>query len=95
MKAYYVYFVTNNSNTVLYTGMTNDLERRVKEHKGHLNSGFTQKYNCNKLVYFEKYFTALEAINREKQIKSGSRKKKNDLVNSINQEWKDLSKDWD
>ncbi len=87
--------MTTQKNTALYTGMTNNLERRVKEHKGKLNSGFTQKYNCNRLIYFEKYHSALEAINREKQIKAGSRKKKNALVNSTNPEWKDLSEDWD
>jgi putative endonuclease len=86
--------MTTKKNTALYTGMTNDLERRVNEHKGKLNSGFTKKYNCNKLVYFEKYYSVLEAINREKQIKSGSRKKKDELVNSINAEWNDLSEDW-
>ena len=87
--------MTTKKNTAFYTGMTNDLERRVNEHKGKLNSGFTQRYNCNKLVYFEKYYSALEAINREKQIKSGSRKKKDELVNFINPEWNDLSEDWD
>ena len=86
--------MTNQKNTVLYTGMTNNLERRVQEHKGKLNSGFTQRFNCNKLVYCEKYYSALEAINREKQIKAGSRKKKNELVHSINPKWKDLSTDW-
>lgn len=95
MKTYYVYFMTNKSNAVLYTGMTNDLERRVKEHKSKLNKGFTQKYNCNKLVYFEKYYAPMNAINREKQIKGGSRKKKNDLVHNMNPKWEDLSRDWD
>ena len=95
MKTFYMYFMRTKKNTAFYTGMTNDLERRVKEHKGKLNSGFTQRYNCNKLVYFEKYYSALEAINREKQIKSGSRKKKDELLNSINPEWNDLSEDWD
>ena len=95
MKTYYIYFMNTQKNTALYTGMTNDLERRVKEHKGKLNSGYTQRYNCNKLVYFEKYYTPMDAINREKQIKAGSRKKKNELVNSINPKWKDLSEGWD
>ena len=87
--------MTNNKNTALYTGMTNDLERRVKEHKSSKNSGFTSKYKCHKLVLFEIYDTPLKAIRREKQIKAGSRKKKNELVNSQNKEWKDLSADWD
>jgi putative endonuclease len=94
MKIYYVYFMANKNNTALYTGMTNNLERRVKEHKGKLNSGFTNKYNCNKLVYFEELSTAISAINREKQIKAGSRKKKNELVNSMNSDWIDLAQDW-
>ncbi len=76
MKIFYVYFMTNSTNTTLYTGMTNDLQRRVGEHKGKLNSGFTAKYNCNKLVYIEKYPRAMDAINREKQIKAGSEKRK-------------------
>ena len=87
--------MTTQKNTALYTGITNNLERRVQEHKGKLKSGFTQKYNCNKLVYFEKYYSALLAINREKRIKAGSRKKKNALINSVNPEWKDLSEGWD
>ncbi len=90
----YVYFMTNKSNRVLYTGVTNDLERRVLEHKQKLNNGFTAKYNCNKLVYFERFNTPIDAINREKQIKAGSRKRKNELVNSMNPEWKDLSEKW-
>jgi len=75
--------------------MTNNLELRVKQHKEKLNSGFTKKYNCNKLVYFEKHPTAISAINREKQIKSGSRQKKNELVDAMNPLWSDLSKDWE
>lgn len=86
--------MTNKSNRVLYTGVTNDLERRVLEHKQKLNNGFTAKYNCNKLVYFERFNTPIDAINREKQIKAGSRKRKNELVNSMNPEWKDLSEKW-
>ena len=74
--------------------MTNDIERRVKEHKGKLNPGFTAKYNCIKLVYFGRYSSALDAINREKQIKAGSRKKKDALVNSMNEKWEDLSENW-
>ena len=94
MKTFYVYFMANQSNTTLYTGMTNNIERRVNEHKGKINSGFTAKYNCTKLVYFEIHSSAREAINREKQIKAGSRKKKEALVNSINDKWEDLAVNW-
>ncbi|MGB4773866.1 MAG: GIY-YIG nuclease family protein [Daejeonella sp.] len=91
---YFVYIITNKMNTVLYTGVTNDLERRVFEHKNKLTTGFTSKYNCNKLVYFEEYQWIDDAIAREKQIKAGSRKKKIDLINKDNKEWKDLSEGW-
>jgi len=93
-KQMFVYFMTNANNRVLYTGVTNNLERRVKEHKLKLNKGFTNKYNCNKLVYFERFDSPIEAIRREKQIKAGTRRKKNELVNNVNPEWKDLSADW-
>ncbi|WP_293139999.1 GIY-YIG nuclease family protein [Okeania sp. SIO3I5] len=89
-KEYYIYIMTNKRNTVLYTGVTNDLIRRVYEHKSKLVEGFTKKYNINKLVYFEMYENPSEAIAREKQIKAGSRQKKINLINSINLEWKDL-----
>ncbi|MEA5602884.1 GIY-YIG nuclease family protein [Nostoc sp. UHCC 0252] len=89
-KQYYLYIMTNNYNTVLYTGVTNNLQRRVYEHKEKNIEGFTKKYNINKLVYYEIFEDAYTAISREKQIKAGSRQKKIDLVNSTNQEWKDL-----
>ncbi|MEH1835160.1 MAG: GIY-YIG nuclease family protein [Nostoc sp.] len=89
-KQYYLYIMTNKYNTVLYTGVTNDLQRRVDEHKEKTIEGFTKKYNITKLVYYEVFGNAYTAISREKQIKAGSRQKKIDLVNSINQEWKDL-----
>lgn len=83
--------MTNVANTVLYTGVTNDLIRRVYEHKvGHDPKSFTSKYCIVKLVYFESFHSIKEAIYREKQIKGGSRKNKENLINSINQEWKDL-----
>lgn len=82
--------MANKYNTVLYTGVTNDLLRRVYEHKSKSIAGFTKRYNINKLVYYEIYEDVTEAIAREKQIKAGSRQKKIDLVNSINSEWKDL-----
>jgi putative endonuclease len=87
---YYVYLLTNKNNTVIYTGVTNDLKRRVYEHKEKLINGFTKKYNVNKLVYFETTNDINSAIQREKQIKAGSRQKKIDLINSMNEEWRDL-----
>lgn len=89
-RQYCVYIMTNTHNTVLYTGVTNNLQRRVLEHKSGAGSKFTSKYNVTKLVYFECGDDVNAAIFREKQIKAGSRKKKIDLVNSMNSEWKDL-----
>lgn len=91
---YFVYIMTNARNTVLYTGVTNNLMRRVWEHKNEVGSIFTRRYNVNKLVYFEMGNDVNQAIFREKQIKAGSRQKKIDLVNSINPEWKDLYEDF-
>jgi putative endonuclease len=79
----------------MYVGMTNNLERRVYEHKHKLVKGFTSKYNVNKLVYFEQFSDAQAAIAREKEIKKWRREKKNNLVNASNPEWKDLSLEWD
>lgn len=90
MKNYYVYILTNKYNTVLYTGVTNDLVRRVYEHANHLVKGFTERYNVTKLVYYESTESIESAILREKQIKDGSRKKKLDLINSFNPKWEDL-----
>lgn len=83
--------MTNNNNTVIYTGMTNNLMRRVYEHKEKLIDGFTKKYNATKLVFYEIYKDSYTAIQREKQIKAGSRKKKVALIESLNPKWKDLS----
>ena len=93
---YYVYIMTNKNNTVLYTGVCNNLPRRVWEHKHKINpKSFTARYNINKLVYYE-YFTDIEAaIYREKQIKAGSRAKKIALIESMNKEWRDLSLEWE
>jgi len=88
---YYVYILTNNNKTVLYTGVTNNLERKIYEHKNGINKGFTKKYNVNNLVYYEIQNDINEAIKREKQIKAGSRKKKINLINSINPGWEDLA----
>jgi len=87
---YFIYILTNPNNTVLYTGVTNDLERRTLQHKEKVNTGFTSKYNICKLVYYEIFNTAEEAIKREKQIKAGSRKKKELLIKAMNPGWKDL-----
>jgi putative endonuclease len=87
---YYVYMMTNKRNTVLYTGVTNNLKKRVYEHKEKLTDGFTKKYNISKLVHYEIFEDMEIAILREKQIKAGSRQKKIDLVNSQNKEWADL-----
>ncbi|MBW2144970.1 MAG: GIY-YIG nuclease family protein [Deltaproteobacteria bacterium] len=92
MKEYYVYIMANHSRT-LYTGMTNDLERRVYEHKNRLKPGFTSKYNITKLVFFDSTTNVDEAIKREKQIKGWVRKKKVALIESQNPNWEDLSKD--
>ena len=89
-KQYYVYILTNKNNTVLYTGITNDLKRRVYEHKSELVEGFTKRYNITKLVYYEISLGIEGAISREKQIKGGSRVKKIALVNTLNPGWKDL-----
>ena len=89
MPEYYVYIMTNMSRT-LYTGVTNDLQRRVLEHKSGKGGAFTSKYHATKLVYFECGEDVQAAILREKQIKAGSRQKKVDLVNSMNPDWKDL-----
>jgi len=92
---YYVYMMTNKSNKVLYTGVTNNLERRLWEHKNKKVKGFTSRYNAIKLVYFELTSDINSAIEREKQIKGLLRAKKNKLVESINPEWKDLSDEWE
>ena len=91
---YYVYFLTNWNNQVIYVGMTNDLERRLYEHKNKLIPGFTKKYNLNRLVYFEETPDVTAAIAREKEIKKWRREKKNQLVNRVNPAWKDLSSNW-
>ncbi len=91
MNNYYVYILTTKNNHVMYIGVTNDLKRRVNEHKSKLIDGFTKKYNVDKLVYFEKTTGAMAAIKREKQLKGWSRSKKDALVSSMNPDWKDLT----
>jgi len=92
-RQFFVYMTTDKNNRVIYTGMTNDLARRAWEHKEKLIKGFTSRYNVAKLVYYEIYATAYDAIAREKQIKAGSRQKKIDLINKVNSKWKDLYQD--
>jgi putative endonuclease len=93
MKQYYVYIMTNNSRT-LYTGVTDNLIRRVYEHRNKLVDGFTKKYNITKLVHYEITSDVQAAIQREKQIKGWLRKKKTALIEAGNPEWKDLSEGW-
>lgn len=92
-KEYYIYLLTNKHNNVLYTGVTNDLIRRIYEHKNKLQKGFTQKYNVDRLMYYETYADITDAITREKQIKGWLRKKKNELINQFNPKWNDLYED--
>ena len=89
-KQYYIYIMTNKNNSILYTGVTNDLKRRMYEHKNKLVAGFTKKYNIDKLVFYEVYDDINNAIAREKQIKSGSRAKKISLIEEMNNMWNDL-----
>ena len=90
-KEAYVYIMSSRYNTTLYIGMTNDLQRRVGEHKAHVNKGFSNRYNCEKLVYFEELESIDAAINREKELKNWKREWKNSLINEANPKWQDLS----
>lgn len=92
-KQGFVYILTNKHKTTLYTGVTNDLKRRIAEHKLHINKGFTDKYKTDNLVYFEICQDMTTAIRREKQIKKWHREWKEDLIKGFNPEWKDLSDD--
>ena len=90
MKSGYIYLLTNNTNSVIYTGVTSNLQKRTYEHKQDLVKGFTNKYNVHKLVYYEVFDCIEDAIIREKQIKGGSRKKKLDLIKKFNSSFRDL-----
>jgi len=90
---YFVYILTNRSNKVLYIGVTNDLRRRIYEHKRKLVPGFTSKYNLNKLVYYEYFKMINNAILREKRLKKWKRAWKEELINNFNPEWRDLYRD--
>lgn len=89
-KPGYVYIMTNAHNKILYTGVTSDLKKRVWQHKEKTCKGFTGKYNVDKLVYFESMEGIRRAIQREKQIKAGSRKKKIEMISAFNKKWEDL-----
>ena len=90
MDKYYIYFMSNKYDSVLYVGVTNNLERRVIEHRTGNSDAFTARYNCSKLVYYEEYSSIDEAIAREKQIKSWNRARKEKLIDSMNPEHKEL-----
>ncbi|MFQ6091584.1 MAG: GIY-YIG nuclease family protein [bacterium] len=90
MKKYYVYMMTNKYNNVLYMGITNDLIRRVYEHKNGSIGGFTKKYNCHKLVWFQETSDVTSAITQEKKMKKLRREYKENVINELNPEWKDL-----
>jgi putative endonuclease len=91
---YFVYIITNKKDGVLYIGITNNIERRMFEHKNKLNKGFSKKYNLNKLMYFEVFKEINDAIKREKNIKKWKREWKINLINKENPEWNDLSMNW-
>jgi putative endonuclease len=92
MKAYFVYMITNRSRVVLYTGITNGLERRLWFHNNTSKPSFAKRYNVDRLVYYETYYDVRDAISREKEIKKWRREKKNDLVRKLNPKWEDLGK---
>ena len=91
---YCVYIITNKANTVFYIGVTSDLQGRILQHKQKVYQGFSAKYKCNKLVYFEEYQFIQDAIAREKQLKAGSRQNKINIIVKNNPAWDDLSAGW-
>ncbi|MGE5113354.1 MAG: GIY-YIG nuclease family protein [Acidobacteriaceae bacterium] len=93
-RSYYVYILQNVSRRVLYIGVTGDIERRMFQHKRHVFDGFSAKYNCERLVYYERWGRVHDAIRREKQLKGWRREKKEWLITQANPHWKDLSKEW-
>ena len=94
MKEYFVYIMSSNNSNSIYIGVTNDLKKRVNEHKNHINDSFSSKYNCVNLVYFEKFNDIEKAIKREKQLKTWKREWKNDLIKKENPKFYDLAIDW-
>ena len=91
MKTYYVYILSNTSNSTIYVGVTNNLARRVWEHKNHFVESFTKKYNVTKLIYYELFDNIFSALTREKQLKGWTRIKKDQLINAINPNWDELT----
>ena len=94
ISQFYIYILASQKNGTLYIGVTNNLERRVFEHKKKINQGFTSKYNVDKLVYFESFGFIKDAIKREKQVKKWNRQWKINLIEDDNKDWKDLAEDW-
>ncbi len=94
MKSYWVYILTNQNNKVLYIGVSSELVQRIYQHKNKLIKGFTEKYNVNKLIYYEETTDPVSAISREKQLKGWTRRKKEVLINKMNPKWLDLSLDF-
>jgi putative endonuclease len=94
MKSYWVYILTNQNNKVFYIGVSSELEQRIYQHKNKLIKGFTEKYNVNKLIYYEETTDPVSAISREKQLKGWTRRKKEVLINKMNPKWLDLSLDF-
>ncbi len=94
MKAGYTYIMSNKGRTAFYIGVTNNIERRVHEHKHHINNGFTDKYNCTDLMYFEEFWEISAAIQREKQLKNWRREWKINLIKEKNPEMIDLAVEW-
>jgi putative endonuclease len=94
MKLSHVYITTNKNKTVLYTGVTSNLVRRIYQHKTKFYKGFTSRYNCNQLVYYQEFTDIREAIAYEKKLKAGNRARKEKVINDMNPEWKDLSEGW-
>ncbi len=93
-KQFFIYILSNWNKQVLYIGVTSNLQKRIWEHKNHQIEGFTDKYNVEKLVYFEDAPDAISAIKREKQIKRWRREKKENLIHAMNPDWQDLSEEW-
>lgn len=89
---YYLYLITNYKNRVLYLGVTNDLKRRIREHRDGMNDGFSKKYNCSKLVWFEEFEDIRFAIEMEKKMKKWKREYKDNIINEKNPDWEDLFK---
>ena len=93
-KTYYVYILTNKRNGTLYIGVTNNLERRIYEHKNHLVKGFTEKYNIQILVFYEQFEDIQYALQRKKQLKKWNRKWKIELIEKVNPYWNDITNNW-